>query len=55
MKHPLPSHAHGKNSSARLSAKTWPDFERLFASNGGAWGGCWCMFFHNPGKFDSRA
>ena len=49
------NHEHGKLSSAQLSAKTWPDFERLFASNGGVWGGCWCMFFHKPGKFDAKA
>ena len=48
-------HEHGKLSSAQLSAKTWPDFERLFASNGGVWGGCWCMFFHKLGDFDARA
>jgi GNAT superfamily N-acetyltransferase len=48
-------HTHGELSSAQLSADTWPDFERLFASNGGVWGGCWCMFFHKPGHFDSKA
>ena len=49
-----PSHRHGRLTSAQLSSETWPDFEKLFASNGGVWGGCWCMFFHKPGKFDSR-
>ncbi len=50
-----PGHVHGALSSAQLSAKTWPDFEKLFASNGGVWGGCWCTYFHRPGKFDSKA
>jgi len=49
------SHVHGPVTSSQLSAKTWPDFERLFASNGGVWGGCWCMFFHRSGSFDARA
>ena len=48
-------HIHGRVTTSQLSTKTWPDFERLFASNGGVWGGCWCMFFHSPGTFDSRA
>ncbi len=48
-------HRHGKVTSRQLSAKTWPDFERLFASNGGVWGGCWCMFYHSPGKFEAGA
>ena len=55
MVHRESEHRHGPLTSASLSAKTWPDFERLFASNGGVWGGCWCMFFHRPGKFDSHA
>jgi GNAT superfamily N-acetyltransferase len=55
VKHAETTHKHGKLSSAQLSAKTWPDFERLFAANGGVWGGCWCMYFHRPGRFDSRA
>jgi len=46
---------HGPLSSAPLSTATWPDFERLFTSNGGVWGGCWCMFFHKRGDFDSHA
>ena len=50
-----PGHRHGALSSAQLSAKTWPDFEKLFASNGGVWGGCWCMFFHKPGGFEAKA
>lgn len=48
-------HIHGEISFFQLSASTWPDFEKLFASNGGVWGGCWCMFFHSPGGFDARA
>jgi GNAT superfamily N-acetyltransferase len=55
MPHSTPTHRHGEISSAPLSPKTWPDFERLFASNGGVWGGCWCMFYHKPGRFDSKA
>jgi GNAT superfamily N-acetyltransferase len=51
----IPAHAHGSLSSAQLSASTWPDFEKLFASNGGVWGGCWCMFFHRRGGFDAKA
>ena len=49
------AHRHGKLTSAELSAKTWPDFEKLFAANGGVWGGCWCMFYHKPGDFDAGA
>jgi hypothetical protein len=48
-------HVHGPSSCTQLSTSTWPDFERLFASNGGVWGGCWCMFFHSPGNFDPKA
>lgn len=55
VRHAETTHKHGRLSSAQLSAKTWPDFEKLFAANGGVWGGCWCMFFHRPGRFDSRA
>lgn len=55
MKHAGPAHAHGHLSTAQLSSETWPDFDRLFASNGGVWGGCWCMFFHRAGKFEARA
>jgi GNAT superfamily N-acetyltransferase len=51
---PSDAHEHGPRSSVQLSAKTWPEFERLFADNGGVWGGCWCMFFHKPGKFDAK-
>jgi len=50
-----PAHIHGKVSSRQLTEKTWPDFEELFAANGGVWGGCWCMFYHKPGKFDPKA
>jgi hypothetical protein len=46
-------HRHGKPASAQLSGRTWPAFENLFADHGGVWGGCWCMFFHSPGSFDS--
>ncbi len=53
--HGFEGHAHGPATTAQLSAKTWVDFDRLFASNGGVWGGCWCMFFHSPGKFDAGA
>lgn len=48
-------HIHGKITFSQLSSATWPDFERLFASNGGVWGGCWCMFFHSAGGFDAKA
>ncbi len=48
-------HVHGRVTTSQLSIKTWPDFERLFASHGGVWGGCWCMFFHAPGSFDAKA
>jgi GNAT superfamily N-acetyltransferase len=48
-------HTHGRVTSSQLSTKTWPDFEKLFASNGGVWGGCWCMFFHSPGGFEAKA
>ncbi len=47
-------HEHGPLTSAQLSLKTWADFERLFAANGGVWGGCWCMFFHKSTKFEPR-
>jgi GNAT superfamily N-acetyltransferase len=50
-----PAHVHGPMSSSQLSVETWPDFENLFASNGGVWGGCWCMFFHRTGDFDAKA
>jgi hypothetical protein len=49
------SHSHGRTTAAQLSTETWPDFETLFATNGGVWGGCWCMFFHSPGSFDAKA
>ncbi len=55
MRHPLSQHRHGRLSSRQLTSKTWPEFDRFFASNGGVWGGCWCMFFHAPGKFDPGA
>ncbi|MDG6900430.1 MAG: GNAT family N-acetyltransferase [Nitrososphaerota archaeon] len=55
MRRPENQHDHGIASSSQLSAETWPDFERLFASNGGVWGGCWCMFFHSTGTFDAKA
>ena len=55
MKRTVLSHTHGQLSSRGLSAKTWPYFEKLFTSNGGVWGGCWCMFYHRPGKFDAKA
>ncbi len=48
-------HSHGALSSAQLSKATWPDFERLFASNGGVWGGCWCAYFQKTGSFDPKA
>jgi len=50
-----PAHVHGKVTSRQLTEKTWPDFEELFSANGGVWGGCWCMFYHKPGTFDSKA
>jgi GNAT superfamily N-acetyltransferase len=50
-----PAHVHGEISSHLLSKSSWRDFERLFAANGGVWGGCWCMFFHTTGRFDAKA
>ena len=35
-------------TTKELSARTWPDFERLFAKHGGVQAGCWCMFYHRP-------
>ena len=35
-------------TTKELSAKTWPDFEKLFAKHGGVQAGCWCMFYHRP-------
>lgn len=29
-----------------LSEETWPAFDRLVESEGGVWGGCWCIAFH---------
>ena len=55
MRHAGTPHAHGELSSAQLTPETWADFEKLFASNGGVWGGCWCMYYHRPGKFVSSA
>lgn len=55
MRHSESGHKHGPLTTAQLSEETWPDFERLFASNGGVWGGCWCMFFHKPGNFEAKA
>lgn len=33
-------------ATKELSAKTWPDFEKLFAKYDGVQAGCWCMFYH---------
>jgi Acetyltransferase (GNAT) family len=55
MRHSAFGHVHGTPSAKQLSKKSWPDFERLFSANGGVWGGCWCMFFHQPGSFNSSA
>jgi hypothetical protein len=49
-----PSHSHGAKSSVQLSAQTWQEFDRFFSENNGVWGGCWCMFFHAPGSFNSQ-
>ncbi len=49
------AHQHGSKSSVQLSEKTWPAFDQFFTENNGVWGGCWCMFFHSPGSFDSHA
>jgi len=46
-------HVHGTRSTIQLSEETWPDFERLFAANNGVWGGCWCMYYHEPERFNS--
>ncbi len=37
-----------------LTISTWRDFEQLFAKHNGVWGGCWCMFYHKPGTFQTR-
>lgn len=29
-----------------LDETTWPAFARLVETNGGIWGGCWCIGFH---------
>ena len=29
-----------------LDETTWPAFAELVESNGGVWGGCWCIGFH---------
>jgi len=50
-----PRHKHGPHSSVQLSQKTWPIFDRLFAANGGVWGGCWCTFYQRTGHFDANA
>jgi ribosomal protein S18 acetylase RimI-like enzyme len=34
-------------TTKELSAKTWPDFARLFSQKNG-WDFCWCMHFHRP-------
>lgn len=35
------------NFSVRpLDESTWPAFTNLVESNGGVWGGCWCISFH---------
>ncbi len=38
-----------------LNTKTWPDFEKLFAKHNGIWGGCWRMFYHTTGTFQTKA
>jgi GNAT superfamily N-acetyltransferase len=35
-----------KFATRKLSARTWPDFERLFARHNGVQAGCWCMCYH---------
>ncbi|HMD79393.1 MAG TPA: hypothetical protein VKF39_05355, partial [Nitrososphaerales archaeon] len=52
---PRTRHKHGQRASLQLSAKTWPTFDRFFATNGGVWGGCWCTFYQRTGPFDSNA
>jgi GNAT superfamily N-acetyltransferase len=32
-----------------LAVDTWPAFARLVEGDGGVWGGCWCMGFHEEG------
>ena len=41
-------------AAKELSSTSWPDFERLFAKHNGVWGGCWCMFYHTTGRFETR-
>jgi len=50
-----PAHVHSELSSRQLTEKSWPDFEKLFAANGGVWGGCWCTFYQVQGGFDPKA
>jgi len=48
-------HIHGKQSSLQLNKRNWHHFEKLFAENGGVWGGCWCTYYHRTGTFDAGA
>ncbi len=47
-------HVHGTRSAKQLSKATWSDFEEFFTANNGVWGGCWCMYFHAPEKWDVK-
>jgi ribosomal protein S18 acetylase RimI-like enzyme len=37
-------------TTAPLSMTTWAAFAELVTSDGGVWGGCWCLEFHPEGK-----
>lgn len=32
-----------------LDGDTWPAFADLVEANNGVWGGCWCLWYHDPG------
>jgi ribosomal protein S18 acetylase RimI-like enzyme len=36
----------GRLTAKELSARTWPDFERLFTQEGNGWNSCACMLCH---------
>ena len=47
-------HTHARMTTKALTTETWPDFENLFSRYNGVWGGCWCMFYHKSGSFNSK-
>ena len=34
-------------SVKELEPRTWPDFAQIVEKHNGAWGGCWCVAFHD--------